>query len=122
LHWVAAASEEKRDLSSNENEVPLKVRIVKAITPARRPTPLPSFQLTPFDSPVALMTNNTATPKSKFPWVATSPVETIISSGNAGESSEEIEGVQPDTSKIHVKVKHEISENSLAVARKEGAL
>jgi hypothetical protein len=118
LHWVAISAESR----SENSDTPLKVRIAKAITPAPRPTPLPSFQPTPLTSPAAAFKNDRLTPLSEFPWAATSPVQTTISSGNAEGTSDDIETVPLDASKIHVKVKHEMSKSSLGRARREAGL
>ena len=112
LHWVAISAESR----SENSDTPLKVRIAKAITPAARPTPLPSFQPDPLASPPSTMKNHKVKPLGEFPWVTSSIVETTISSGNAEETSDE--SVALDLTKIQVKVKHVMSQSSLSKARK----
>ena len=105
------------DESRRDDHTPLKVRITRAMTPARRPTPLPSFQPTPVSSPA--LNKSGLAPYGDFPWATASPVETTISSGHAGETTSDEHDVLPlDASKIHVMIKHEMSESSLARVRK----
>lgn len=116
LHWVAMSDESRADDST-----PLKIRITRAMTPARRPTPLPSFQPSSLASPGIAVKNERLNPLNEFPWVVASPVETTISSGHTGLSTSEDGDIFPlDASKIHVKVKHEMSESSLQKVRKAG--
>jgi hypothetical protein len=116
LHWVAMSDENRTGHSDS-----LKRRITRAVTPARHPTPLPSIIPTPLSAPAALMADR-LTPCGEHPWISRSPVETTISTGKRRDSSSVgVEGYPSEILRIHVKVKHEISEESMDQVKKSEA-
>jgi hypothetical protein len=104
LHWVALSDEERAD--SRGTSVPIK--IAKAMSPVPKPSALPSFQSTLMASPA--IKDGKLTPFGEFPWAKPSPIETTISTGPAEESLGD--GAALDTSRIRVKIRHEMSESN----------